>query len=265
LKLPYTEVLLSSIKVLSSYNQCRLFEILLALEHKGKWETTVENLRGLLHLQNKYPIFSHLKKHCLDKSLARINERTNITVTYTTKREGLKVREIVFDIRKKKTITAKKGKPTTAKKPTNPLLGLGISPNKAKEITDTFSEKDIKEVVHECNQMDRKTVNVAGVAVVKFRQREAEMEAKLQEAVILKNTEDNEKINKKWMDENKDRLNPKHTFTIQKNHLGLTLDRESRENRRSVGSAIMFSLEPQEFIGIIEGVIEKYRENEADG
>lgn len=103
----FTQYDIKQVANLSSAYALRLYEYFLSYLHKHSnhayFEVLLEDLRftlGLLH--DEYPLMSDFKKRVLDLSIKQINKNTDISVTYTQKKQGRKIVGFEFDLKRKK-------------------------------------------------------------------------------------------------------------------------------------------------------------------
>jgi plasmid replication initiation protein len=103
--LPYFSYELQNALKLKSINQIRLYEILKQHEKQGVFDIPLTELRELLFIQNEeYPLFKDFKQKILEVCRKSINELTDISFTYDTKRVGRKIAVISFTVTKKEEI-----------------------------------------------------------------------------------------------------------------------------------------------------------------
>ncbi len=83
----------------------KLYRFLKKLQKYGRVEVTIDELRFILEVEEKYRDFYDLEKIVLKPSVEEINEKTDIYVEYETKREGKgrggKVVALMFKIKQK--------------------------------------------------------------------------------------------------------------------------------------------------------------------
>lgn len=84
---------------LSSRYSMRIYEMLKMREGLKELKISVEELREVLGLEDKYQQFSTMKHHVIEKSRAAISDRTDISFTYEVKREGQTPVRVFFYIR----------------------------------------------------------------------------------------------------------------------------------------------------------------------
>lgn len=102
----FTQYDIKQVANLSSAYALRLYEYFLSYLHKHSnhayFEVSLEDLRftlGLLH--DEYPLMSDFKKRVLDLSIKQINKNTDISVTYTQKKQGRKIVGFKFELQRK--------------------------------------------------------------------------------------------------------------------------------------------------------------------
>lgn len=78
----------------------RLYELLKSYEYIGRFETTVDNLRDMLILENEYPKMADFKRYVIDKALDEINRFTDIEVEYQAIKRGRAITGFTFTIQK---------------------------------------------------------------------------------------------------------------------------------------------------------------------
>jgi plasmid replication initiation protein len=105
----YIKFDLKNVLALKSLNQIRLYEILKEHEWRKSFDIKLDDLRALLFIDpSEYPLFKIFNRDVLSVCQKAINELTDITFTYTTKRTGRKISTISFYvIPKSKAITSK--------------------------------------------------------------------------------------------------------------------------------------------------------------
>lgn len=110
----FTKYLASDLVGITSAHAIRLYELLVQYRSIGKREISVDDLRWMFELQDKYPVWADFKKRVIDQSLKEINNFSPITVTYDTKKTGKKITSIVFKFQDKKALKAPKGKASSS-------------------------------------------------------------------------------------------------------------------------------------------------------
>lgn len=104
LKERFTTYNIENIMVLSNKYSIRLYELLKQYQKIGKRIISIENLKKIFILENKYKYFKDLEKRVIKKAVEEINESTDIYITYKKIiRTGKKIEKIEFIITKKET------------------------------------------------------------------------------------------------------------------------------------------------------------------
>ena len=116
LKAEFTKYLESDIVGMSSPYSIRFYELIMQYRSIGKREISLEDLRWMFQLQNKYPVWADLKKRVIEQATKEINEHSPYNLTIEPKRTGRKITSIVLKFQDKKSL--KKPKEST----NNPLL-----------------------------------------------------------------------------------------------------------------------------------------------
>jgi plasmid replication initiation protein len=101
LRREFTKYALSDIAGINSGYGIRIYELLVQYRQIGKREISVENLRTMLELGKKYPLFADFKKRVIDTAVDQINECSPLSVTYEQKKTGRKVTHILFSFKEK--------------------------------------------------------------------------------------------------------------------------------------------------------------------
>jgi hypothetical protein len=88
---------------LDSIYSKKLYRFLKKLHKYGRVEVPIEEIRFFLEVEDKYRDFYDLEKVVLKLAIEEINEKTDLYVEYTTKREGKgnKVIALIFKIKQK--------------------------------------------------------------------------------------------------------------------------------------------------------------------
>ena len=97
----FTKYALSDIAGISSGYAIRIYELLVQYRQIGKREISVENLRTMLELGKKYPLFADFKKRVIDTAIDQINEYSPLKVEYEQKKTGRKITHIRFSFKEK--------------------------------------------------------------------------------------------------------------------------------------------------------------------
>ena len=134
LKAEFTKYLESDIVGMSSPYSIRFYELIMQYRSVGHREISLEDLRWMFQLQNKYPVWADLKKRVIEQAIKEINEHSPYNLTIEPKRTGRKITSIVLKFQDKKSLK------TPKESTNNPLFETQrnrdfVSPN-----TQTFSD-----------------------------------------------------------------------------------------------------------------------------
>ena len=97
----FTKYALSDIAGINSAYAIRIYELLVQYRQIGNREISVDNLKTMLELGKKYPLFADFKKRVIDTAVDQINEYSPLKVTYEQKKKGRKVTHILFSFKEK--------------------------------------------------------------------------------------------------------------------------------------------------------------------
>lgn len=93
----FTSYKLKYIAQLQSPYSIRLYELLMQFGATGERRISVDDLRDILKLKGKYPLFRDLNKRVIKASVAELNQRSDLIVTYATIKRGRNVTGLKFD------------------------------------------------------------------------------------------------------------------------------------------------------------------------
>jgi plasmid replication initiation protein len=132
LKASFTQYLLSDISGVSGSYTIRFYELIKQYQSIGKRDISILELRFMLNLQDKYPMFADFKKRVIDPALSEINEKTPLEVSYELKKSGKRITHITlkFKDKKIKDITSKNEEKQKRDKDT-PDLFTGLTDKQA--------------------------------------------------------------------------------------------------------------------------------------
>lgn len=108
LKAEFTKYLESDIVGMSSPYSIRFYELIMQYRSIGQREISLEDLRWMFQLQNKYPVWADLKKRVIDQATKEINEYSPYHLTIEPQRTGRKITSIVLKFKEKKFLNAPK-------------------------------------------------------------------------------------------------------------------------------------------------------------
>jgi plasmid replication initiation protein len=142
---------------LDSLYSKKLYRFLKKLQKYGRVEVPIEEIRFILEVKDKYKNdFGLLEHYVLKPSVEEINEKTDLYVEYTTKREGKgnKVVALIFTIKQKPQEGIKELEKYLKDKPTEDKLLL-------EEIKERI-KKLLKELVKEIHEVRRTELTPLG-------------------------------------------------------------------------------------------------------
>ena len=94
----FTSYRLKHVGQLGSFYSVRMYELLVQFRKAEERSITLERLRDILDLGDKYPRVNSFRQRVLDPALAEINKYTDLRVKMTPKRKGREVIGFHFDI-----------------------------------------------------------------------------------------------------------------------------------------------------------------------
>lgn len=100
LKREFTSYQLRQIGNLNSFYAVRLYELMSQFHKLGTRECSLEQLRQMLDLGDKYPNVKDLRKRVIDPALREVNESTDLTVALAPRLQGRKIIGFQFTITK---------------------------------------------------------------------------------------------------------------------------------------------------------------------
>lgn len=154
LKTEFTKYLESDIVGMSSPYAIRFYELMMQYRSVGKREISLEDLRWMFQLQDKYPIWADLKKRVIDQATKEINEYSPYKLTVEPKKTGRKITSLVLKLQDKKALKAPKEKasgsnyggiPPTSTPPKG-MSGIG-------SITNAMVQKNANSLAHRLSKL----------------------------------------------------------------------------------------------------------------
>ena len=101
LKANFTQYLQSDISNVSGAYTIRFYELICQYRNIGKREISIADLRFMLNLYDKYPLFYDLKKRVIEPAIKEINEKTPMQISYEQKKKGKTVVAILLKFKEK--------------------------------------------------------------------------------------------------------------------------------------------------------------------
>jgi plasmid replication initiation protein len=109
LKANFTQYLQSDISDVSGAYTIRFYELICQYRTIGKREVSIQDLRFILNIGDKYPLFYDFKKRVIEPAIKEINEKTPMQISYEQKKKGKTIVGIVLNFKEK---PKKESKPT---------------------------------------------------------------------------------------------------------------------------------------------------------
>ena len=94
----FTAYELANVLNFKSKYSIRLYELLKSFAYRKNATFSLEQLKKLLMIENKYPQYKYFRTEVLEKAVKEINTYTDIRVEYTPHRENRKIVELDFII-----------------------------------------------------------------------------------------------------------------------------------------------------------------------
>ena len=101
LKGNFTKYELINILTLHSKHSIRLYELFKSYLWLGKWNVSIDELKEILLIQDKYKDYRDLKKFVIEPSVKEINKFTDLQIEYNLEKEGRRITKINFIIGEK--------------------------------------------------------------------------------------------------------------------------------------------------------------------
>lgn len=103
----FTEYNLQSVLFLSSTYAQKMYENFCSWQKKGEWIVSIDELKNITQTMKKTYNTGMFLKRVVDASIAEINGKTELRVTYEIIKEGKSFTHIAFKIKKQEDLTAK--------------------------------------------------------------------------------------------------------------------------------------------------------------
>jgi plasmid replication initiation protein len=150
----FTKYLESDIVGMTSPYAIRFYELMMQYRSVGKREISLEDLRWMFQLQDKYPVWADLKRWVIDQAVKEINQYSPYKLTVEPKKTGRKITSIALKFQDKKALKAPKGKasdsnygqiPATSTPPKG-MSGIG-------SITNAMVQKNTNTLAHRISRI----------------------------------------------------------------------------------------------------------------
>ncbi len=102
LKGNFTKYELINTLMLKSRYAIRLYELFKSYLWLGKWEVSIDELKEILLIGEKYKDYRDFKKFVINQSIKEINTYTDLTISYDVKKNGRRIDKLVFQINEKR-------------------------------------------------------------------------------------------------------------------------------------------------------------------
>ena len=101
LKANFTQYLHSDISSISGTYTIRFYEFICQYRAVKKREIPIKDLRFMLNINDKYPLFSDFRRWVIEPSIKEINEKTPMQVSYELIKKGKTIVSILFKFKEK--------------------------------------------------------------------------------------------------------------------------------------------------------------------
>ncbi len=93
----FTSYHLTEVKSFKSSHAIRLYELLMQYKKNGWYAESVSNLKAMFGVESSYPAWYEFQRRVIKPAVKEINQETNYTVKYETKRTGRKISHVLFN------------------------------------------------------------------------------------------------------------------------------------------------------------------------
>lgn len=120
----FTSYEIAEVSKMTSTHAIRVYELLAQYLSLGERRFELLELKKVLGVESEYDSITDFKKRVLDKSVSEINKHSSLKISYSQKKNGRVVTEIIFSIRRK---SAEKSESKKPKKPVQlTLTGVDV-------------------------------------------------------------------------------------------------------------------------------------------
>jgi plasmid replication initiation protein len=95
----FTTYKLQHVTQLQSAYAIRLYELLMQFNSTKERTICLNDLRVILKLEGKYPLFRDLNKRVIKSAVAELNQRSDLVITYETIKQNRKAVKLRFDFK----------------------------------------------------------------------------------------------------------------------------------------------------------------------
>ena len=96
LKEQFTKYRLGDISSLKSTYSIRLYEMLMQFQRKGIALVGLEEFKERLGISDKYVDYRNLKKKVIEPAVSELNQKSHLTITFKSIREGRSIKKLQF-------------------------------------------------------------------------------------------------------------------------------------------------------------------------
>jgi hypothetical protein len=96
LKTQFTKYRLGDIASLKSIYSIRLFEMLMQFQGTGIALVDLDKFKERLGIQGKYSAYKDLKKRVIEPAVSELNNKSHLTITFKSIREGRAIKKLQF-------------------------------------------------------------------------------------------------------------------------------------------------------------------------
>lgn len=107
LKGQFTKVIIKNVSSLSSTHSIRIYELLQQFRSTGDRTISIDDFRSMLNLSDKYKDFKALNRALIKPAIAELNEKSDLSVTVETIKDGRTVVALRFKFKEDKQIRMK--------------------------------------------------------------------------------------------------------------------------------------------------------------
>lgn len=99
LKGQFTSITLKNISPLKSNYSIRIYELLIQFKNIGSRTITVQKLRNMLEVEDKYQTFKSLNQWVIQPSIKELNEKSNLQISIQTIKNGRSIKSLQFNFK----------------------------------------------------------------------------------------------------------------------------------------------------------------------
>jgi plasmid replication initiation protein len=141
LKSGFKSYQLKNIARLDSSHAIRLYEILQRYRDKGYRILSIDELKSMLGIPDKYAQYREFKRRVIEPAVQQLDTKTNLRVSYSVANKGRKVTHLEFNFKLENQLKLNlEGKKVKRKIKVEPKAGLEADEN-TKGLVETYGEK----------------------------------------------------------------------------------------------------------------------------